>query len=234
MTIKRWLGVVAALGLFLGLIIVPAYRAAREAELRRVCPNHLKQIGLAMFHYHERYGCFPAAATFDDKGKPLLSWRVAILPFMEEDALYREFRLNEPWYSPHNKSLIGKMPAVFGCPFNEGRQGWAKMSPYQVIVGPQTMFTGGIAGVRQVDVTDGTDHTILVAETNNLAPWTAPHGVAFLSASSLGMSGSEHPGGLNAAMADGSVHFIESTIDPGVLWSLMTRDGGEIIKPEQY
>ena len=68
MTIKRWLGVVAALGLFLGLIIVPAYRAAREAELRRVCPNHLKQIGLAMFHYHERYGCFPAAATFDDKG----------------------------------------------------------------------------------------------------------------------------------------------------------------------
>jgi prepilin-type processing-associated H-X9-DG protein len=74
----------------------------------------------------------------------------------------------------------------------------------------------------------------LVVETNDLAPWTAPHDVAFSSASSLGISGSEHPGGLNAAMADGSIRFIKSTIDPGVLWSLMTRDGGEVIKPEQY
>ncbi len=153
---------------------------------------------------------------------------------MGEDALYREFRLNEPWYSPHNRTLLGKMPAAFACPLSEGRKGWAEMSTYQVIVGPQTMFTGGPAGVRRDDVTDGTADTILVVETNDLAPWTAPHNMAFSSASSLGTCGSGHPGGLHAAMADGTIRFIKSTIDPGVLWSLMTRDGGEVIKPEQY
>jgi Protein of unknown function (DUF1559) len=71
-------------------------------------------------------------------------------------------------------------------------------------------------------------------ETNDLASWTAPHDLAFSSASSLGACGSGHHDGLNAAMADGSVHFIKSTIDPGVLWSLMTRNGGEVIKLEQY
>ena len=68
---------------------------------------------------------------------------------MEEDALYPEFRLNEPWYSPHNRTLLGKMPAAFACPLNEGRKGWAEMSTYQVIIGPQTMFTGGTAGIRR-------------------------------------------------------------------------------------
>ena len=76
-------------------------------------------------------------------------------------------------------------------------------------------------------MTDGAADTILVVETNDLAPWTAPHDVAFSSASSLGTCGSGHPGGLDAAMADGSIRFIKSTIDPGVLWSLMTRNGGE-------
>jgi prepilin-type processing-associated H-X9-DG protein len=205
MTIKRWLGVVAALALFLGLIIMPAVRAVRERARRMVCPNNLKQIGLAMYNYHEHYGCFPAAATFDDRGMPLLSWRVTILPFMEQESLYREFHLNEPWFSPHNKTLLGKMPAAFACPRNQGREGWTEMSAYEVIVGPQTMFTGGTSGVRRDDVTDGTDKTILVVETNDLAPWTAPHDVAFASASSLGTCGSGHPGGLNAAMADGSI-----------------------------
>ena len=93
------------------------------------------------------------------------------------------------------------------------------------------MFTGDPAGVRRDDVTDGTVDTILVVETNDLAPWTAPHDVAFSSASSLGACGSGHPGGLNAAMADGSIRFIKSTIDPGVLWSLMTRNGERSSSP---
>jgi hypothetical protein len=108
------------------------------------------------------------------------------------------------------------MPAAFACLVNEERKGRAEMSTCQVIVGPQTMFTGGTACVRRDNVTDGTASTILVVETNDLAPWTAPHDVAFSSASSPGACGSGHPGGLDAAMADRSVRFIKSTIDPGV------------------
>jgi prepilin-type processing-associated H-X9-DG protein len=126
------------------------------------------------------------------------------------------------------------MPAAFACPFTGQRQGYAVMSTYQVVVGPRTMFTGGPAGVRLDDVKDGTSGTILVVETNDLAPWTAPHDVALDSASTVATCGSGHPGGLNVAMADGAVLFLKSTLDPSILWSLMTRDGGELITPEQY
>jgi prepilin-type processing-associated H-X9-DG protein len=126
------------------------------------------------------------------------------------------------------------MPKAFACPYNERRRGYAEMSPYQVIVGLTTMFTGGPVGVRHDEVTDGTNNTILMVDTSDLAPWTAPHDVALDSASTVAVCGSGHPGGLNAAMADGSVRFFKSTIDPGVLWSLMTQNGKDVIKPEQY
>jgi Protein of unknown function (DUF1559) len=72
------------------------------------CMINLKQIALAMNNYHHRHGRLPSAASFDDGGRPLLSWRVMGLPFMDQEELYREFHLNEPWYSPHNKTLLGK------------------------------------------------------------------------------------------------------------------------------
>jgi prepilin-type processing-associated H-X9-DG protein len=234
MTTRQWLVVVAFLACILGFLIMPAVRSAREAEQRYICPNNLKQICLAIQNYHNRHGRFPASATFDNRRRPLLSWRVTILPFMDEEALYREFHLDEPWYSPHNKALLSKMPKAFACPSNERRKGYSEMSAYQVIVGPNSMFTGGPDGVRLDDVTDGTADTILVVETSDLAPWTAPHDVAFDSASTVAVCGSGHPGGFNAAMADGAVKFLKSTTDPGVLLSLMTRNGGEVIRPEQY
>jgi prepilin-type processing-associated H-X9-DG protein len=235
MTTRQWIGVVAATALVLGGLVVPLVHAIREADRYRVCPNNnLKLIALAMLNYHGLHGCFPPAATFDPNGRPLLSWRVTLLPFMGESALYQKFCLDEPWYSSRNKPLLSKMPAAFACPYNSERQGYSEMSPYQVIVGPRTMFTGRPIGVRLDEVTDGTSDTILVTETNDLAPWTAPHDVAFTTASSFGTCESEHAGGFNTAMADGSVKFIKSTIDPGVFWSLMTRNGGEVIKPEQY
>ena len=92
--------------------LLPAVSAAREAARRAAGSNNLKQIGLAMHNFHESYGGFPAAYSGDKTGKPLLSWRVHILPFVEGEALYRQFKLDEPWDSPHNKKLIARMPAV--------------------------------------------------------------------------------------------------------------------------
>jgi hypothetical protein len=125
-------------------------------------------------------------------------------------------------------------PKAFACPLNESRKAEAGMSPYQVIVGPQTMFTGGPTGVRLDDVTDRTSSTILVVETSDTGPWTAPHDVAFDRASTLAVCGSCYHGALRAAMADGSVQFIRSTVDHNILWSLMTPNGGEVIDPKRY
>ena len=70
-------------------LLLPAVQAAREAARRAQCTNNLKQIGLAMHNYHSAYNHFPAAAITDDDGKPLLSWRVAILPYIEQAAALR-------------------------------------------------------------------------------------------------------------------------------------------------
>ncbi len=91
-------------------------RQAREAARRSQCTNNLKQIALAMHNYHASHNTFPPAYSKSPGGNPLLSWRVQILPFLDQKALYDEFHVDEPWDSPHNKALISRMPAVYSCP----------------------------------------------------------------------------------------------------------------------
>ena len=98
-------------------LMFPAVGAAREAARRAQCTNNLKQIGLAMHNYVAAHNnAFPAPALPGKDGKPALSWRVALLPYLEQQSLYDRFHLDEPWDSPHNKALIKEMPAVFTCP----------------------------------------------------------------------------------------------------------------------
>src|SRR5205823_6071723 len=102
-----------------GTIVTAGQEGVRLAAARTTSVNNLKQIGLAAHIFHDKYNAFPAG-VFDASGKKVgLSWRVAILPFIEQDALYREFKLDEPWDSDHNKKLIAKMPKVFAPPAGE-------------------------------------------------------------------------------------------------------------------
>ena len=99
-----------------GATLLEAVQKVREAASRAQSQNNLKQFALAMHNYHSTYNHLPPAASFDKNGKPMLSWRVMILPFIEQDALYKQFRLEEPWDSEHNKKLLAKMPEVFASP----------------------------------------------------------------------------------------------------------------------
>ncbi len=91
----------------------PAAPAASQPAQSQIVKNHLKQVALAMLLYHQVYRHFPPAAIKDAHGQPILSWRVRLLPYLGEFALYDEFHLDEPWDSPHNKKLIAKMPGNF-------------------------------------------------------------------------------------------------------------------------
>ena len=91
--------------------------------------NNLKQIGLAMHNYHDVHRTLPPAYHADASDRPLLSWRVLILPYLEQDALYREFHLNEPWDSDHNKKLIERIPAVYQSPGSAAGPGRPTTSP---------------------------------------------------------------------------------------------------------
>ena len=88
--------IVGIVALVLIALLLPAVQSAREASPRTNCKNNLKQIGLALHNYHDAYGSFPPAWTTDADGRPLLSWRVLLLPFLDEAPLYEEFDLTEP------------------------------------------------------------------------------------------------------------------------------------------
>jgi hypothetical protein len=210
-------------------LLLPAVQAAREAARRAQCVNNLKQIALAMHNYADTYGCFPPAATYDADGKPLLSWRVLILPFIDGENISGQFHLDEAWDSPANKPLADQMPSAFRCPSEPEAKG---LTTYQVIVDPRSIFTGKPAGVPVNAVTDGTSNTLLVVESKSTVPWTKPEDLSTKSSDPLLGAGSKHPGGFDVAMADGSIRFFRtSTISPQVLKALVTRNGNEQVSP---
>jgi prepilin-type processing-associated H-X9-DG protein len=225
------LGAVLIIPSMLIALLLPAVQAAREAARRAQCVNNIKQIGLAMFNYESANGCFPPAATYDENGKPLLSWRVLLLPYLDQGPLYAKFRLDEPWDSPNNKPLGDVVVNVFKCPSNPES---GALTNYQVFVDPRAMFTGKPAGVTIRDVTDGLANTLLVVEAAHAVPWSKPEDLTLVGVNDAALgTGSKHPGGFNASMADGSVHFIKSSPTNRnsyqLLRGLVTRDGGEIV-----
>ncbi len=221
----------ADLGKTAALVSVPLAQA-REAARRTQCVNNLKQMGLAMHNYLSTYNTFPPAFTKGKDGKPLLSWRVHILPYLEQQALYKEFHLDEPWDSEHNKPLIARMPTIYACP--SGKAGEGKTC-YLTPRGPATIFPGA-EGVKIQDVTDGTSNTLLVVETNDDAAviWTKPDDWETAPALNLKSLFGHHPGGTEVGFADGSVRFIKDTIAAKILEALLTRNGGEVINQDDF
>jgi Protein of unknown function (DUF1559)/Domain of unknown function (DUF4190) len=221
------LGSVASL---LAVAMVPALLTAivqpGPAPRRAQFMNGLKAIALAMYQYESANGRFPPAAIFDRDGKSLLSWRVLILPYLEQDDLYSQFRLDEPWDSPHNKPLADRAPMMFRCPSDQIPAG---LTTYQVVVDPHSMFTGLPAGVPRDTVTDGPANTLLVVEGTAPVTWTKPEDLSLSSSDPLFHMGSKHPGGFIAVVVDGSVQFIQNSINPRVLKGLVTRDGSEAV-----
>ena len=97
-------------------LLLPAVQAAREAARRMQCTNNLKQIALAMHNYHDVHGSFPAAYIADENGRPMHSWRVALLPYLERSDLYNQYNFNEPWDSPGNLKVAEQLPQTYRCP----------------------------------------------------------------------------------------------------------------------
>ena len=207
---------------------VPNFQIANVKGRDQQASNNLKQLMLAMHNYHSVFNHFPEAVSRGDDGEPLLSWRVAILPFIEEQALYEQFRMDEPWDSEHNIKLLEQMPAVYSHPGANTEPG---MTVYQVPVGEDLAFPAdGSISLREV--TDGTSNTIAIVETDvaSAVPWTKPEDVKIDLEDPLAHMGKAQAGGFMVAFMDGSVQFIRDTIDQGVFRALLTRAGGEAVQ----
>jgi prepilin-type processing-associated H-X9-DG protein len=209
----------------IGAVALDAVARAKRAAARAQSANNLKQIGLAMHIYLDANRSFPPQAIYDKDGKALLSWRVLLLPYLEQNELYKEFKLDEPWDSKHNKKLLAKMPPVFKAPAGQNTTPFGTF--YQGFVGKGAFFEGK-RGIGIADITDGTSNTIMVAEAAKDVPWSKPEDLPFEAGKAPPKLGGVFPNGFNAAFADGSVRFFLKTIKPANLRAYITRNGGEV------
>lgn len=192
--------------------------------------NQLKQMGIGFHNFASAYRKFPGSASMAREGaigindeselKPF-SWRVAILPFIEQQKLFEQYRFDEPWDSEANLKLLPKMPSIYRRPD----------APEDQPVGHanyQGIADGGSAlgiddGVKFRDIRDGTSNTLLILETESAVPWTKPQDLSELPKFA-------DDAVLRYLMADGSVRTMDP-VDEEKLKALITRDGGERIEP---
>jgi hypothetical protein len=197
----------------------------------------LKLIALAFHNFNDTFGGMPAHAIHDKAGKPLLSWRVALLPFLEQQELYKEFKLYEPWDSKHNKKLLARMPRVY-APTISGKPRKAYHTYYRVFTGPDTPFNpkvirgagmATLSGRIPATFTDGTSNTILVVEAGEAVPWTKPDELVYDAKKPIPKLGGLFREGFHVAVADGSTRYIDRKVNIDVLRALITPAGGEVI-----
>ena len=201
------------------------------------CSNNLKQIGLAMHNYHDAYACLPAAVLTDEDGQPMRSWRVAILPFVEQAPLYDQYDFSEPWNGPNNRALHGISISAYRCP--EDGASLATETSYVMVVGKGTIGGEPNETVRIADIRDGTSNTIMAIEVGTSGiHWMEPRdvtveeAVTFLTNPTASPFEQAHPGGANVLFADGSVRFLGESTDPKTVRALLTRDDGQAINPD--
>ncbi|MFO0935481.1 MAG: DUF1559 domain-containing protein [Gemmataceae bacterium] len=209
--------------------LLTAVTQARSSASRSVTANNLKQIGLAMHNYASAHNdAFPMAGICDKNGKPLLSWRVAILPYIEQDNLYKQFKLDEPWDSEHNIKLSKYIVKTFTLPTDAADDGKTR---FRVFVGGdktgESVFNFK-KGTKFQDITDGTSNTIMVVTAKDKVVWTKPDELTFDPkgdpSSLLYFQNNVTP----VSFCDGSVRSIRKGL-PAETWrSLVTKNGGEV------
>ena len=212
-------------------VLKKAVEKVRLAAQRVQSQNNLKQIAIAVINFSDTYRHMPGPAIYSKDGKPLLSWRVAILPFVEEVKLYKEFKLDEPWDSPHNKKLLAKMPKVYQPVRGETKQPYTTY--YQVFVGGGAAFEAGKQLRYPAEFQDGTSNTILAVEAGEAVPWTKPADMPYAANKALPKLGGLFDDGFNAIWCDGHVSWISRRFDPRVLRAAITRNGGEAVDFEK-
>jgi hypothetical protein len=207
---------------------VPAEPVEADADAnRKTSSNNLKQIALAVHNYADAHGGRFPIDVVDADGKPVLSWRVQLLPYLEQAELHKQFKLGEPWDSENNKKLLAKMPAVFASPRVKVKA--TGHTVYQGFAGPGALFEPG-KQARFTTITDGTSNTILAVESSVAVAWTKPADLPFDEKKELPDIGKAYASKPLAAMCDGSVRTIDLTKTSGqTLKAAITVAGGEVL-----
>jgi prepilin-type processing-associated H-X9-DG protein len=237
--------------------MLPAVRRVREPAERMRCANNLRQLILALHNYSDSHPSTGSSATSDSQGFPpgcmgpgatpeeRLSWMVALLPYLEQDSLYRQIDLEKGY--AENLPAVQTSIRIFLCAEPKASARADAVTHYVAMSGigldaatqPAGVSGNGFMGYDRLTswsmIKDGTSNTIALMETRfGLGPWArgGSSNLRGFDPADLPLYGDQrpfggHPNGMNAAMADGSVRFIPSSIDPRKLAAAITIDGGE-------
>jgi hypothetical protein len=179
-----------------------------------------------MDNYQAVHSKLPPAVVYGKDGKALYSWRVLLLPFMEEKELHEQFKLDEPWNSAHNKPLLARMPAVYS-PFNGEPPAEPHTTFYQVFVGKGTALDHSQGVHRENGSPVHSAMQFLIVEAGKAVPWTAPEDLAYAPDQPLPALGGISRNGFRAAFVDGHVSFFRKETTEATLRALITGEGTE-------
>lgn len=250
-TLVELLVVIAIVGVLMGLLL-PAVFAAREAARRTTCSANLRQIGIGLANYHATWSTFPPGGVewrpFLNTTKKQIAWSAFLLPYIEQKPLYASLDLNAAFDSPENAAAAATVLPVYLCPSTlrdvpliDGRGATDYAGIYgERITSPNSppkgiMLYDMAIGEKQIE--DGLSHTLIVSEDAGFSDGQWINGRNVMDqAYSINAAPefendirSEHPGGANGLLADGSVRFLHEQMDLRILAALCTRAGGEVI-----
>jgi beta-lactamase regulating signal transducer with metallopeptidase domain len=210
----------------LGALLANFVVAARKGSQRQLSANNLKQLGLALHNFESAYRHLPATTRSQNpEHKHPVSWRVMILPFIEQGELFQQYRFDEPWDGPNNSKLLAKMPAVFRNPDDPKD---STLTSYVAISGDETIFRPD-SPTSFREVSDGLSNTVMVVEAKTSIPWMKPEDVIYLRDKPLPSTGGIFEQGFHALFGDGSVRFLSESIDESLLRAMYTARGGEVL-----
>ena len=236
--------IAAVAGCLIAIPLFPATYTVSPWRLQANCQSQLKQIGIALDHYHmENHRTYPASAT----GSPRVSWRVQLLPYLNHEHLHSTYDPKLSWNTVPNTRVAQQTVPAYVCPANQYHRNSERyaLTDYVMVTG-RGSFGGNPVGTKRAAITDGESMTMAIVEASGLRiPWTEPRdfdcttgqiGINLTGSGerdSPGMLSSYHPKLAHVLMVDGSVRKISQTISPTILKKLTTIAGGEVAKPDE-
>lgn len=239
-------GVLAGVTVLLMCLGLPALQFTKSAAKRTLCANNLKQLAIALQGYEATHGCFPPAYLTDETGRPMHSWRVLILPFVERPDLYEKYNFSEPWDGPNNRKLAVVMPRIYACPVEAQQRGAGNvLTNYVAVVGENTMWPES-SSVKVQDIYDAPGNTLHLVETQgHPIHWMEPRDLSHDQAVQLLAAPAEREHehghanksffyrnvftGRNAVFADARVDHFPPGMPHAVATALLTQGGGEVL-----
>jgi hypothetical protein len=220
--------------LFIGLLVAGVLLVSTVVYMEIYLPlrathqsaSNLAIISIGLLNYHHAYGRFPPPYIAADDGTPMHSWRVLVLPFIEESDIYGQYRFDEPWNGSHNIRLVDKMASVFSSTSKRANGG---NTSYFAVIGPETMWAPGRI-VTDRDIPNGMSRIALVEIDGPNISWMEPRDLSETElADAVNCGGTNnnpctHNDGTLAAFANAHTIWLKKDITKGDLHSLLSID----------